>query len=141
MTTGRDAIYLQVEVGAISASADLGRLVGISEDAALAGVIRFWHACIRDNRRIAEFQHVSRATLATLSMSSFGKTVEPEKLELLGFVRKADDMGEVWRVRGLSRYVEMERKRAETDAARSLGGETRALKSKRVGGKRRQRSR
>lgn len=135
MTTGRDAIYIQVEVGAISAADDLARLIGISSDTALAGVVRFWHACIRDNRRIAEFQHVDRSTLATLTASSFGRSIEPEQLSLLGFVRKADEAGDLWRVRGLSRYIEMEKRRSESDAARALGGETRARSSRRVGGK------
>lgn len=135
MTTGRDAIYLQVEVGAISASADLARLVGIGENDALAGIVRFWHACIRDNRRIAEFQNVDRSTLATLTTSSFGRAIEPEKLALLGFVRRADESGDLWRVRGLSRYVDMEKRRSDAGAARSLGGKVAAGSAKRSAGR------
>lgn len=121
MTTGKDMVFIQVEVGAISASSDLARAAGMSEDSALAGLVRFWHCCIRDHRRIAEFQHVSDDALRTLVASSWGREVDIGTLELLGFIRKVDKPNQ-WRIRGLSRYIEAEKRRTAVFEARSNAG-------------------
>lgn len=121
MTTGKDMVFIQVEVGAISASSDLARATGMSEDAALAGLVRFWHCCIRDHRRIEEFQHVSEESLAALVESSWGRKITPTTLELLGFIRRVDGPNP-WRIRGLTRYIEAEKRRTAVFEARSNAG-------------------
>ena len=123
MSSGRDVIFLQVEVGAISAASDLARFHGMSEDTALAGLIRFWHALVRDNRKLKERQRLTLETLNSITFGAWGRDIHPKQLELLGFV-EVD--GDAYRVRGMSRYIEAEEKRQATDDARSLGGKVAA---------------
>ena len=126
MTTGRDVVFVQVEVGAISASADLARAVGMTENDALAGLIRFWHHAIRDNRKIEENSRVDGETLQIVTQQAWGRDVPAKQLEVAGFLAKEADG--LWRVRGMSRYVDMEKRREHLRSIASTGGQASASK-------------
>lgn len=131
MTTGRDVVFVQVEVGAISSASDLARAVGISDNDCLGGLVRFWHHAIRDNRRIKENSHIDTETLQAVTLQCWGRDVPAKHLEIAGFLAKDETGG--WRVRGMSRYIESEEKREKMRALASRGGQASAqAKSKRT---------
>lgn len=131
MTTGRDVVFVQVEVGAISAASDLARAIGIPDNDCLGGLVRFWHHAIRDNRKIKENSHIDSETLEAVTLQCWGRPVPAKHLEIAGFLARDD--GGLWRVRGMSRYIESEEKREKMRALASLGGQASAqAKSKRT---------
>lgn len=112
-------MYIGVDLKVIEGlAASVGRAGGLSEDAALAGLVRLWHRCWADKITVLSTSEVAGVFAFNMS-DPHAQTRAIGALEAFGFL---EAKGVMWRVRGAARYLRLHeaRKRGGRASAGNL---------------------